>query len=42
MEELLVCEETIQAMLEAEKCARDCSVKGYNTVESLFEELERE
>ena len=25
MEELLVCEETIQAMLEAEKCARDCS-----------------
>ena len=31
--------ETIAAMLEAERIARDPSVKGYNDLDELFEDL---
>ena len=31
--------ETIAAMLEAEKIAKDTSVKGYKNLDELFEEL---
>lgn len=33
--------ETIAAMLEAEKIARDPSVKGYNDLDKLFAELKK-
>ena len=33
--------ETIAAMLEAEKIARDPSVKGYNDLDELFAELKK-
>lgn len=33
--------ETIAAMQEAKKVARDSSVKGYNNIEELFEELKK-
>lgn len=32
--------ETIAAMLEAERIAKDSSVKGYNNLDELFAELE--
>lgn len=34
--------ETIEAMLEAERIARDPNVKGYDNVEDLFRDLENE
>ncbi len=33
--------ETIAAMLEAEKIAKDPSVKGYNNLEELFADLKK-
>lgn len=33
--------ETIAAMLEAERIARDPSVKGYNDLDELFTELKK-
>lgn len=33
--------ETITAMLEAEKIAKDSSVKGYNDLDALFLELKK-
>ena len=33
--------ETIAAMLEAERIARDPSVKGYNDLDELFTELQK-
>ena len=33
--------ETITAMLEAEKIAKDSSVKGYNDLDTLFSELKK-
>ena len=33
--------ETIAAMLEAERIARDPSVKGYNDIDELFTELKK-
>ena len=35
-------EETIAALLEGERIARDPSVKGYTNLEELFAELKRE
>ncbi|MBR6637400.1 MAG: type II toxin-antitoxin system RelB/DinJ family antitoxin [Lachnospiraceae bacterium] len=32
-------QETVAAMLEAERIAKDPSVKGYNNVDDLFEDL---
>lgn len=34
-------EETIAAMLDAERIAKDLSVKGYNNLDELFAELKR-
>ena len=34
-------EETIAAMLEAERIARDPSVKGYNDLDKLFADLKK-
>ena len=33
-------QETVAAMLEAERIARDPSVKGYNSVDELFADLD--
>ena len=33
--------ETIAAMLEAEKIAKDSSVKGYNDIDELFADLKK-
>lgn len=33
--------ETVAAMLEAEKIAKDSSVKGYTSVDELFSELDK-
>ena len=35
-------EETIAALLEGERIARDPSVKGYTNLEELFEELKKD
>lgn len=32
--------ETIQAMLEADKIARDSNIKGYSNLDELFKELD--
>lgn len=34
-------EETIAAMIEAERIAKDPSVKGYTNLDELFEDLEK-
>lgn len=33
--------ETVNAMLEAEKITKDPSVKGYNNIDELFNDLEK-
>ena len=38
----MLCERTIEAMIEAKRIAKDSSVKGYVNVEELFMDLERE
>lgn len=42
MKEEIPNKETIEAMLEAERIARDPNVKGYDNVEDLFRDLENE
>ena len=32
--------ETVAAMLEAERIAKDSSVKGYNSIDDLFDDLD--
>lgn len=39
MKEEIPNKETIEAMLEAERIARDPNVKGYDNVEDLFRDL---
>ncbi len=38
----MLCERTIEAMIEAKRIAKDSSVKGYVNVEELFMDLEQE
>lgn len=38
----MLCEKTIEAMIEAKRIAKDSSVKGYLNVEELFIDLEQE
>jgi len=38
----MLCERTIEAMIEAKRIAKDSSVKGYVNVEELFIDLEQE
>lgn len=39
MKDEILNKETIEAMLEAERIARDPNVKGYDNVEDLFRDL---
>lgn len=40
MKEEVLNKETIEAMMEAERIARDHGVKGYNNLDELFKDLD--